>query len=165
MKITRMCWISVFVIVCICVVTYHVSNVRENANKQYQSDLIQIHSSLNSIERYCQAHMDDPTSEFGLLVIRELSSISMAVDSIYLNQKCIDTELRSKLFSYVDELNGVFPTLETAQKTMCIENVLEATKSFHALFEDINTITPDAFANKIEQFINSICRYPLTTAI
>lgn len=148
--------IAIFIPLCICIVAYGVFRTRESRDQAFRSDLIQIDSSLNVIEQYGKAYLDGSSSETGALIIRELSHISTAVDSIYLNQNGIPVDLRQKLYDYVDELNGTFSILEPAQKKLCIQNILEAVKSFHPLFDDINSITTHTFAKEAKIFIDTL---------
>lgn len=151
--------IAIFIPLCICMAAYGVFRTRESKNHAFRSDLIQIDSSLNVIEQYGKAYLDESNSETSSLIIRELSHISTAVDSIYLNQNSIPVDLRQKLYDYVDELNGTFFILEPAQKNLCIQNILEATKGFHSLFDDINSITTYTFAEKAKIFIDTLCSF------
>ena len=122
--------IAILISLCVCIITYCVFHARESANEAFRSDLIQIDSSLNLIEQYGEDYLDKSNSETSALIVRELSNISAAVDSIYLNQKCINVELRQKLYDYVDELNGTFSILEPTQKICVSKTYLRQPKVF-----------------------------------
>lgn len=155
-KKSRRYIILILCIIAIVLSVLYFTEQRRIKNQNYLFELSQIDSALGLLIKYSQNYIESPNTNDFAFIVNELSNISTAVDSLYLQNIGIDVNVRHELYKFVDNLNGTFLTLDDDTLITYSSNILAASKDFYILFDEDSSVDKSTLTTAISNFVNAL---------
>lgn len=140
----------------ILLIAYFFTVQQHSKRQDYFFELSQIDSALGLLIKYSQNCIESPNTNDFAAIVNELSNISTAVDSLYLQNAGIDVNVRHELYDIVDNMNGIVLSLDDKALIEYSNDILAASKNYHVLFDDINSVSTSDLAIATKRFVNSL---------
>lgn len=149
--------VLVFCIIAIIFSIFYFAAQQRAKERKYLFELSQIDSALGLLIKYGQNCIDSPNTNDFALIVNELSNISTAVDSLYLQNIGIDVTVRHELYEFIDNLNGTFLTFDDNTLVTYSSSILAASKDFHVLFDENSSVEKPVLTTATSNFVSELC--------